>query len=143
MATNSHVGFCVYEFGDDPSVVTELINIAPTESWPAGERIHNHPSATWRKAKWELKSPLPLEMPVEDHLTALLPLLEGKAEDVSKVIERHEAEIRCAVYYHEEHCNQGFHLGENVVARMAKLGLSIDFDLYFLGGDDVPASDEV
>ncbi len=135
MKNESHVGFCVYEFGNDPSVVTNLISFTPTKSWLAGDPIFNHPTATWRNAKWELGSPLPLESDIEDHIEALLSVLEENVEGVSKAIEYFSAEIRCAIYYHENGCNQGFNLSESVIMRIAKLGLSIDFDLYFLGNE--------
>lgn len=143
MENKSHIGFCVYEFGNDPSVVTELISFAPTKSCLAGDPMPNHPTATWLKSKWEFESPLPLKAPVEDHIEALLSLLEENAEGVSKVMERYAAEIRCAIYYYEEGCNHGFNLSESVIARVANLGLSIDFDLYFLGEDQVSTNGEI
>lgn len=96
----------------------------------------NHPSAVRRHCKWEVQSPLPLGEHVEKHLGALLALLDANAEGVREAIKLYESEISCAIYYHEENgCNVGFNLSENVVARFAEFNLSIDFDLYFLGGD--------
>lgn len=141
MKNESHVGFCVYEFGNDPSVVTNLICLAPTKSWLVGDPIFNHPTATRSNTKWEFESPLPLESDVEDHIEALLSVLEENVEGVSKAVEHFSAEIRCTIYYYENSCNQGFNLSENVIARIAKLGLSIDFDLYFLGNESKVSED--
>jgi hypothetical protein len=108
MKTESHVGFGVYEFGNDPSIVTGLVGFAPTKSWLTGEPWPNYPKATRRNAGWEFQSPLPLEAHVEEHIEALLRILEVHAQGVRKAIEQYEAEIQCAIYYYEEHCNQGF-----------------------------------
>jgi hypothetical protein len=141
MANESHVRFCVYEFGDDPSVVTELTGLEPSKSYSTGEPVPNHPTALRRHGAWELYSPLPLSADVEDHLEALLKLLEANAESVRRAQVKFDAGISCAIYYHGG-CNEGFHLSEALVERTAKLGLSLDFDMYFLG-DSNPANGEI
>lgn len=74
-------------------------------------------------------------------LSPLLRLLEAHVESVRKAQVKFDLRISCAIYC-DEGCNQGFHLSEVLVERTAKLGLSIDFDMYFLG-DGAPTSSEI
>ncbi len=134
MVNKSHIRFCVYDFGDDPSVVTKSIGLEPTKSFSKGQSIPNQQNAFWHRSAWELQSPLPLSDEIEAHLGALLTVLESNIESVRKAKEIFEAGISCAIYYHEGF-NQGILLPEAMVRRIAKLGLSIDFDLYFLAED--------
>ena len=134
MANKSHIRFCVYDFGDDPSVVTEAIGLEPTKSFSKGDPFPNQPSSFRQRSAWELQSPLPLLAEAEVQLEALLTILESNIESVRQAKEKFDAGICCAIYYYEG-CDQGFHLSEAIVERIAALGLSIDFDLYFLGDD--------
>ncbi len=124
----NHVAFCVFEFGDDIATVTDMMGVEPTEAWIKGEPT---PKAPRNHSRWVLKIPLDLDRHIEDHLEALLQLLEARHEAVTSVAARYEAGIMCAIYY--EDFTPGFHLSEDLVRRIANLGLCMDFDLYFLG----------
>jgi hypothetical protein len=124
----------VYDFGDDPSIVTKRIGLEPTKSFVKGDSFPNHSKSRRQHSIWEIQSPLPLSVDVEEHIEALLSFLESNIEAVQKAKENFEVGVSCAVYYHEG-CNQGFYLTESIIERLAKLNLSIDFDLYFLGDD--------
>jgi hypothetical protein len=131
-----HVSFGVIGFSGSPDVVTGLVGIEPTSAWATGDPgMRGEPR---RFARWTLASPAGEDAPVEDQLAALLPLLEARAAAVAEAARRFEAGIRCAAYFHE--ANPGFHLDAALVARVAALGLSLDFDLYCLGGAAVDES---
>jgi hypothetical protein len=124
-----HVYFGVIGFSGSPDAVTELLGIAPTSAWATGDPgIRGQPR---RFARWALASPAGEDASVEDQLAALLPLLEARAAAVAEAARRFEAAIQCAACFRE--ANPGFHLDAALVARVAALGLSLDFDLYCLG----------
>jgi len=127
----NHVDFVVADFGADPQIVTELMGIAPTESWIAGDPIPNAPNATRKYSAWVLNSGLALDVHVDDQLVALLSLLIQRVDRVKTTVERFPCWIRCAIYYVD--FTPGINLSETVIRDTAALGLSIDFDLYFLG----------
>jgi len=135
--TRIHVYFAVHGFGESPQVVTELLGIAPTTAWAAGDP---GPHGNARHfARWSLASPAGETATVEDQLTELLPLLEARAAAVAETIRRFDCGIQCAAYFHE--ANPGFRLDAELVARVAALGLSLDFDLYCLAAPDEPDED--
>ena len=136
MEHDAHIFFAVFEFGQDASVVTQLAGFEPTEAWVVGQPMRKRPDVTHRHSRWTFKSPLPLSAPVEEHLNALLSALETHATGIRAVLSRFPAEIGCAVYFRT--FTPGFHLPRQLLARVAALGLDIDFDLYFLGEDNEP-----
>jgi hypothetical protein len=136
MEHDAHVFFAVFEFGQDASVVTKLAGFEPTESWVVGQPMRKRPDVAHRHSRWTFKSPLPLIAPVEEHLDALVSALETHATGIRAVLSRFPAEIGCAVYFRT--FTPGIHLPQQLLARVAALGLDIDFDLYFLGEDDEP-----
>ena len=62
-------------------------------------------------------------------------LLESRADEIKDLAKVYQAklEIGCAIYY--EDFTPGIDLSRKTIERIANLGLSIDFDLYFLGED--------
>jgi len=135
--TEIHVYLGVFEFGDDPQVVTDLLGIAPTKAWAAGTLMPGKAGergGRWPHERWELVSPAGREASVEDQLLALLPLLEARADALAEASRRFEVGLACAAYFHE--VNPGFRLDAALLRRIAALGLDFDFDLYCLGTDD-------
>jgi hypothetical protein len=135
MKQESHIRLSVFDFGDDPSIVTETLGIEPTKSWAKGDSNNNKPNSFRHNSRWELQSPLPLSVEPGKHIDKLLSILESNAEIVRKAKQNFDATILCAIYYYDTY-NEGFNLSESIIQRLSKLELSIDFDLYFLGNED-------
>jgi hypothetical protein len=127
-----HVYFAVFDFGDDPSVVTRAMGIEPTNAWAKGEPIPGPGHGRRTHSRWVLQSALPLAEPIEAHFDNLLPQLECRREAVAEVRSRFDACLAVAAYCDE--FNQEFQLTADVIQRVAALGLEVDFDLYFFGG---------
>jgi len=133
----------VGEFGSDPSAVTAFLGLTPTFAAAAGEPLPGRPTMRRKYGRWEYGSPLPVTEPVAAHLNALLPMLEERAELIRMLHSKYAALLQCVIYVREG-CNPGFDLPGELLGRVAALGLSLDFDIYCLGGEgptpsDVPA----
>ena len=72
-------------------------------------------------------------MRLDEHIEALLPLLERHTSAVRELGERYKTYLVCVGYYHES--SSGFFLSKEVIVRIGNLGLSLDFDLYCNGGN--------
>jgi Domain of unknown function (DUF4279) len=129
----AHVFLSVLDFGDDPLIVTSRIGLSPTSAWRQGDPMPPHPTATRNHSRWSFQSPLPLETHVEQHLAALLTLLEPHAESIQECSAEFSLELCCAIYY--EDFTPGIHLSSEILQRIAALGIPLDLDLYFLGDD--------
>jgi len=75
--TKTYVYFAVFDFGDDPHVVSEIMEIEPTGAWVKGERYAPaSPSARRTHSRWFLESGLDQTEELEPQLDALLAKLE-------------------------------------------------------------------
>ena len=136
MEHDAHVFLAVFEFGQDTDVVTQLAGFEPTEAWVVGQPTRKRPDVAHKHSRWTFESPLALSAPVEEHLDALLSVLETHADGVHAVSVRLPVEIVCAVYFRT--FTPGFHLPQQLLSRVGALGLDIDFDLYFVGENGEP-----
>ena len=130
----SHVFLAVSDFGDDPSLVTSLLDLSPTQAWHVGDPLPNHPTALRNHSRWTFRSPLPLSAHVDEHMEALLSLLELLAPRIRDCAARFPTELRCAIYYRQSF-TPGIHLSETTLQRVAALGVPLDFELYFVGAN--------
>ena len=121
-------------FECDPSEITALIQLAPTETRKAGDLIQGRFERTgqrhyWPKSAWKLRSSLSEDTTFQDsHITNILDAIEPQAAVLRELQTTCETGINCVGYYWNS--NPGFHLSANLIGRCARLGLSIDFDLY-------------
>lgn len=135
MGTRTHVYFGVFDFGDDLTVVSEMMGMEPTRGWVKGERYASpSPAARRTHSRWSLESGLDEAEPLEAHFAALLTRLEPKRSEIGRVAQRWPTRIGVAQYFHE--VNPQFLMEADILQRFAALGLPINFDQYCLGEDD-------
>lgn len=131
---DTRVYLWVADYGEDASVVTQLIGLEPTQIKVPGQPNPNFPKMINRRHFWELYSPLPSTAHIDEHFEALLQLLEPHAANIRRATEIYKAGINSAVYYYEDF-SPGIHLIENTVKVIASMNLSVDFDLYFFDNE--------
>ena len=129
-----HVYLGVFEFGNDPTVVTEIVGVQPTKAWSKGDPWGEGTSAWHTHSRWTLQSDLPLTDPIEKHIDRLLPMLEERADAVREVAEKFQATMTVAAYFYDS--QPGFRLSHDQIRRISDLNLALDFDLYCLAGVD-------
>ena len=126
-----HVFLSILDFDPAPPArVTELLGMEPTAAWTKGDAVPGLPRTRRLHSAWRIESPLPRTATFEDQLQALLDILETRAGQVRAAAELYGAQITCAAYF--DGVNTGFGLSAGDVARIAALGVSMDFDLYRL-----------
>lgn len=107
--------------------ITDVLSLQPTESWRKGDPGAYNPSRP--DSGWCYYSPLPRSnLRIEEHVEALLPLLESKSSAVNELGSRFKTYLVCVGHFSES--SPSFFLSSSVVKRIAALGLSIDCDLY-------------
>ena len=126
----TRVYFGVFNFEGAPDVVTLAAGVEPTRQWVKGEP-YGDKGGIRTHSRWELASPASHDSSFESQLDALLDLLEERAEAIRSVTASFEAGVNVAAYFRESF-NPGFHTSAAALKRLADLGLSLDFDLYFL-----------
>lgn len=122
----------VMDYGEDASVVTKLLGLEPTRICIPGQPGSPTSRVPSRHHGWEFNSPLPLTAHIDEHLEALLQVLEPHAEAIRAASEKFKVGINSYVYYYVD-WQPGIHLTERSVRLLADMNLSVDFDLYYLG----------
>jgi hypothetical protein len=119
--------------GEGPhSEIGARLRLEPSRAWSAGDPRPG--GGVYPATKWFLESGLDRTRPLEEHVSALLPILESKAEAIRAMSPQYEIILQCVGYF--ENPSPGFHLDAPTIQRIAALGLAIDFDLYSRSGDD-------
>ncbi|MCL5054703.1 MAG: DUF4279 domain-containing protein [Firmicutes bacterium] len=121
--------------GDEcsPEEISAALEIQPTMTWRKGD-LRKNTIIKETENGWELKSSLSLSDTIEDHIRHLLSIIESQEDKFVTYLEQCEGELSCAIYCRklEEKYNPGIHLDRDILKRVAKFGISIDFDIYFL-----------
>jgi hypothetical protein len=89
---------------------------------------HSGGSGVWRESAWILSSPLDKSENLAKHLKWLLDRLEPKAVAVRALWEKYRVDIFCG--FSSGSGQGGFALYPETLARLAKLGIPVGFDLY-------------
>ena len=135
MGTKTYVYLGVFDFGDDPGVVSEMMGMEPTHAWVKGEHyVARSPGARRTHSRWALESGLDEGEPLDAHFAALLTRLEPKRVEIGQVAQRFSARIGVAQYFYE--VNVEFRIEPEILERLAALRLPIDVDQYCLGPDE-------
>ena len=120
-------------FDCEPDYITEKLGIEPRTAGVAGDP---HPvgagkTIPLRESLWSLQSPIEVHNPVEEHVQALLDLLEKRAEPLKEFTNKYESTLYIAIYYYE--VNPAICLDKDLIKRIADLHIDIDFDIFCLG----------
>ncbi len=126
----THVYLWFMNYGDDAAVVTRLLGIEPTFIGVPDQPNARFPKMTHRIHKWQLCGPLDSSFHIEQHLAALLHLLEPHSEAIKAASKLWNGGINAAIYYQDS--TPGIHLSAKTLELVAHMNLSIDLDLYFL-----------
>jgi len=106
------------------AAVTDAFGIQPAKSWSVGDtrsRGGVYDFSHWQTAEFEGPS-------LDDAVRALVDFIEQAGLDFSRLPTDFDATIQC-VGYHEDQ-SPGFHFEADLVRRLGRMGLAIDFDLY-------------
>ena len=120
------VSFTILSAKLDPEHVTESLQLTPT----ATQRAHGpkRPAAVRKYASWSLHSPLPHSCTIEEHLKALLEVLEPKVRAI-KLLADSETEMKFYGSIYKSHqINISF--GKDILTRVLSIGARIDISCY-------------
>lgn len=80
---------------------------------------------------WQLRSGLDDTHPLENHIQAILAVIETRAKECQVLWPDHDLVLQCVGYF-PTRVGSGVHLDREVVRKAGLLGLAIDFDHYFV-----------
>lgn len=135
--TGWRVYFWVAGF-ESPSEVATILGVKATESWRKGDIFQG--GAIRPDSAWTLSVDSGYGPSLEDRLARLVSALEDLAEGIAVTQRRFRTGINVVAYLVE--ANPGFHLSHDLLARLNRLQISVDFDLYCLNENAGSAAGE-
>lgn len=115
-----------------PEDVTARLGLQPTKSWRVGDPI-GRSARSYATNGWSLSSGLDASAELDDHVRALLGLVEPVLPALRELPGHWNLELSCALYAREY--VPACHFDRKTVERLASIGAEIDVDLYCLTQD--------
>ncbi len=125
--------FWVQGFPCAPADISRILLAEPSDVWIVGETVLSHGRVAWTNA-WRYESTLGDERALDEHIENVLTRVEPRLPALRNQVRPLELGVNCVAYLSEYQGN-GFHLSAALIARLAALELSVDFDLY--GNTDI------
>jgi len=140
MSQISRVDTSLRLVGDDlePGLVTEKLGITPESAHRKGDVVLSRgvPRGHRPTGVWIMRSKLPDSASLDQHLKALLTVLEPKASAIQELKDKgYATEFYCGLFL--DHWNRGTTLSPKTLGRIAALGAKLSLDIYW-----VPQKDE-
>jgi hypothetical protein len=125
----SKASFCIYGEALQPGEINRDLGIQATNSGLKGERQSKYPRARGlRTSIWILDSSRDDHLPLQDHLSSLLDVLEPKLPAVKKIAKQYDTKFSCG--YSSESGQGGSIFDAALLARLANFGVPLVLDLY-------------
>jgi hypothetical protein len=102
----------------------------PTNGYDIGDPVSTALGAPQRQAAcWLLESGLDRTRPLDEHIAALIAIVEERREAFDSLRDRCEIDIFCGVFSGKD-AQGGFGLDPTLTGRLSNLGLPVEFDIY-------------
>ena len=108
---------------------SKTIGIEATNKWSEGD-INPRNNQPQKYMNWNLESGLDDTHPIEDHISALFLILEPLQSILTSLSNDYNLCIQCVGYFPAS--GHGIHLDKSIIYKASNLGLSFDYDFYYL-----------
>ena len=115
--------------GDDlrPQLITDALGVTPSKAWAKGD-IRKRPGNYYTFGCWSLNASCSKYEPFEVQLNQLLGQLEVLPPTLQEFVKMFDAEI--SVGFASGESTFGFAIDRQLLERLCKLGVALDFDIY-------------
>ena len=114
-----------------PEEIGSALGLSCDRCWHIGD-ARPHTIIREKENGWLLGSGRPKSAPLEEHIDALLSVLEGCADAVAWLSAKSEVVISCVIYADSP---PPLYFDGAVISRLSRLGSGLDIDLYIDGAD--------
>jgi len=116
----------------DPDTVTAVTQLTPSDTWRKGDPFGRAGVMRHERSGWSMKSSLPLDRELEDHIRNVLDGLRPRWSSVVPLTEIYATEIECVVKSYGGD-RPALHIDAEVLKSIADLNAALDIDLYVFG----------
>ncbi len=108
---------------------SKLIGIKPTNHWSEGD-LNPRNNQPRKFMNWNLESGFYDTHDIDEHIVSLLSMLEPLRDVLLQLGDEYDLCIQCVGYFPAS--GHGIHLSKEKIKRISALGLSIDYDFYYI-----------
>jgi hypothetical protein len=113
----------------DPSDISELVGVAPTECWRKGS-VNPGTQLERTFSRWSLYSRLERNRSLEDHIADVIQQLRENRSGFGAVSSKYGGVMHLVAYFK---CGyRGLDFDRELMKSLAEFSLSVDFDFYYL-----------
>ena len=117
----------------DPDTVSSRVGVAPSRAWHKGE-INPKTQLGRNASRWSLDSRLDHMRPLEEHVRDVLQQMSVNASTFVEVAQQFGGVLQLVGYFYASY--PGFGLDRGTIQDLARFGLAIDCDFYFLYSEE-------
>jgi hypothetical protein len=117
----------------DPDRITERVGVKPTKSFLEGDPMPKS-AVTYKYSMWALYSRLERTSTLEQHITDVLEQLDANKSVFEKLSDELGGTLELVGYFHSSY--PGLVFDRDVVHRLARYSLSVDFDFYDFASEE-------
>ena len=121
----------------DVAEITRQMGMEPSRVIVTGIADNSVPGGFIELRMWQLISPLPESVNVNRHVEHLIEVLSPHTETIRTFADRRGGGIHCQITYRQPPCPVEICVWQPTVRSLAKMGLSLTFDVFF---DPAPGS---
>jgi hypothetical protein len=135
MKNEIFLSFIIGDFDDvGHDEITQKLGISPTKIYIKGQKSNPRLLMIAKRNRWILDSGLDRYASFEDHINAMLNIIEPKADLFRPFCEKYHCEFSCAIYlrYGSEDSAPSVHLNSRYNRLIRELNIEFDVDLYCL-----------
>jgi hypothetical protein len=135
MTNKFYVELCVYDYEVSHGEITETLGLSPDRVETKGAKKNVGPGldTAIEQNGWILESQVDGKEPLEDHIQRMLDRTKDQAPIFKSLSEKNVVQLSIVAYY--DYPNFGLEVNNKQLERLAKMGVVVDFDLYYLGDD--------
>lgn len=124
----------IADFECSPEELTNIIGISPTRTWRQGDLVTPRTAHRYKENGWELSSGVSQHESFDNHVNALLDIIEPKIDAFIEIGSKYFATLSCAIYMYDNSENSlpWPHFTKRSMAVLHHIGAEVDFDLYIL-----------
>jgi hypothetical protein len=124
----------------DPVEITKRLGIEPSDCWRKGDPHPKIFGVDRKFSRWSLRSQLPENAGLEDHVADVLDQMDAKKESFCSILNEFEGELQLVGYF--ELSYPGFRLPASTTERIGCYHLSLDCDFYYLYSNEREDTDK-
>ena len=120
----------------DPEMVSSRVGLTPSRAWRKGE-VNPKTQMEWKASRWCLDSRLDRMRPLEEHVGDVLQQMSANVSAFVEAAQEFGGVLQLVGYFYTSY--PGFGLDKKTVQDLARFGLEIDCDFYFLYSEEQEA----